>query len=137
MKKYAVLFVFLSIGLITIAQKQSQLDYCRSEVANLEKEIGKYKTLLEIQNKNLLELKLRIVDLNRDIKVLNHEKNELNTVSEDLMELALKYESRGNYREAMDIYRMLIKKFPKSLDAAASKIKVVDLQKQKPSKNHK
>ena len=128
MKKYLLIFTLILLGLTSVAQMQSQLNFCRLEAAKLEKEVDKYKELLEIQNEDLMQLKLRIVDLNRDIKVLNHEKKELNRVSEALMDLALKYEERAKYREAMDIYRILIKTFPATLDAAASKIKVVDLR---------
>ena len=136
MKKCLLIFVLSFFGLVSIAQTQSQLNFCRFEVEKLENEVEKYKGLLEIQNKDLMQLKLRIVDLNREIKILNYEKKELNRVSEALMDLALKYETREKYREAMDIYRILIKTFPTSLDAAASKIKVVDL-KQRSEKEHK
>jgi TolA-binding protein len=128
MKKYVLAFVLFFVGFVSLAQTQSQLNYCKLEAERLEKEVEKYKGLLEIQNADLMELKLRIVDLNREIKILNHEKKELNKVSESLMDLALKYEERGKFREAMDIYRILIKTFPTTLDAAASKIKVVDLK---------
>ena len=128
MKRYLFISLLFFAGFTSMAQTQSQLNFCRMEAENLEKEVDKYKGLLEIQNADLMELKLRIVDLNREIKILEHDKKELNKVSESLMDLALKYEQRGNFREAMDIYRILIKTFPTTLDAAASKIKVVDLK---------
>ncbi len=136
MRKCLLIFTLSLIGLTSIAQTKSQLNFCRQEAAKLEEEVDKYKELLEIQNDDLMELKLRLVDLNREIKILNHEKKELNRVSEALMELALKYEEREKYREAMDIYRILIKTFPTTLDAASSKIKVVDLR-EKSEKDHR
>jgi len=135
MKKYLLIFTLSLMGFASFAQTQSQLNFCRLEAEKLEKEVDKYKELLEIQNEDLMQLKLRIVDLNRDIKVLNHEKKELNRVSESLMDLALKYEGREKFREAMDIYRILIKTFPTTLDAAASKIKVVDLKEKSVKEN--
>lgn len=137
MKRLLMLLSVLILGVTSLsAQTASQLNYCRLEVKKLEKEVDKYKGLLKIQNQDLMQLKLKIVDSNTKIKLLNHEKKELNKLSDQLMDLALKYEDRGNYREAMDIYRMLIKNFPTSLDAAASKIKVSDL-KNKQTKKYK
>lgn len=131
-----MLLSVLILGVTSLsAQTASQLNYCRLEVQKLEKDVDKYKGLLKIQNQDLMQLKLKIVDLNTEIKLLNHEKKELNKLSDQLMDLALKYEVRGNYREAMDIYRMLIKNFPTSLDAAASKIKVSDLKNKQTKKS--
>ena len=75
MKNCLLIFILFFTGMVSFAQTRSQLNFCRSEVGKLEKEVDKYKGFLEIQNDDLLALKLRIVDLNREVKILNHEKN--------------------------------------------------------------
>ena len=108
---------------------RSKLDYCKVEVASLEKKVVKYENLLNLQTKNVQGLKVSIQEKNTEIERLEREKQKLVDVAINMINLALKLEQEGNFQAAMEVYKILIKSYPKTLEASASRIKVVDLTK--------
>ena len=107
----------------------SKLSYCRVEVSALEDKVSKYENLLNLQTKDVQGLKVTIQEKNIEIDQLKREKQKLVDVAVNMINLALKLEKEGKYQSAMEVYKILIKSYPKSLEASASRIKVVDLTK--------
>jgi TolA-binding protein len=132
MKYLLFTFVFFT-GLLSYAQSdqylKSKLAYCNVEVNDLEDLVSKYKNLLDLQTKEVQGLKTRIQDKNAEIEQLKREKQDLIDIAVNMVNLALKLEQQGNYQAAMEVYKILIKSYPQSLEASASRIKVQDLTK--------
>ena len=120
------LFVFLVYGQ-SDKYLRSKLDYCKVEVGELEKKVAKFENLLNLQTKNVRGLKITIQQRNTEIEDLQRENKKLIDVAVNMINLALKLEQEGDFRSAMQVYKVLIKSYPKSLEASASRIKVVDL----------
>jgi TolA-binding protein len=112
---------------------QSKLDYCKVETVQLESKVKKYENLLSLQTKEVQGLKISIQEKNVEIDQLQREKKKLVDVAVNMINLALKLETEGNYQAAMEVYKILIKSYPKSLEASASRIKVIDLTKDLPN----
>lgn len=108
---------------------KNQVDYCKSEVLNLEAEVKKLKGLLEVQNLDIMQLKSIIIDKEKEIDELNQRIEKLNDVSLDLMNLAIKYETMGDYRKALEVYKLLIQNYPTSLESASSRLKIREMTK--------
>ncbi len=106
-----------------------QVDYCKTEVENLEGEVKKLKGLLEVQNNDIMQLKSMIINKEKEIDALNERIDKLNDVSLDLMNLAINYESMGDYRKALEVYKLLIQNYPNSLETAASRLKIREMTK--------
>ena len=108
---------------------KNQVDYCKYEVENLEAEVAKLKGLLEVQNTDIMQLKSMIIDKEKEIDELNKRIDKLNAVSLDLMNLAIQYETMGDYRKALEVYKLLIQNYPNSLETAASRLKIREMTK--------
>lgn len=123
--------IFLSFEVLgqTQAQLKSQIQYCKSETERLESELEKHKGLLAMQTLEVQELKTIIQDKDAVIVQLQIEKYELQQVAVNMINVALKFEKDGNYEAAMEVYKVLIKSFPNSLEAASSRIQIEDLRK--------
>lgn len=123
--------IFLSFEVLgqTQAQLKSQVQYCKSETERLESELEKHKGLLAMQTLEVQELKTIIQDKDAVIVQLQIEKYELQQVAVNMINVALKFEKDGNYEAAMEVYKVLIKSFPNSLEAASSRIQIEDLRK--------
>jgi TolA-binding protein len=130
-------YILLALSFLTVLTSQAQSDqylksklaYCTVEVNDLEGLVTKYKNLLNLQTKELQGLKTRIQENNGEINKLKREKQDLIDVAVNMVNLALKLEQEGNYQAAMEVYKILIKSYPQSLEASASRIKVQDLTK--------
>jgi tetratricopeptide (TPR) repeat protein len=95
----------------------------------LEKKVNKYEDLLNLQTKDVQGLKVKIQEKNVEIDQLKRDKQKLVDVAINMINLALNLEREGNYQAAMEVYKILIKSYPKTLEASASRIKVIDLTK--------
>jgi TolA-binding protein len=113
---------------------KSKVEFCASEVERLEGKVEKYEGLLDTQNKLVIELKQEIMSLRDDKKQLEYDKSELLSISVSLLHLAMKFEEEGKYEEAMQLYKLLIKSYPSSLEASASRLKVQDIKEDKKKK---
>ncbi len=82
-----------------------------------------------MQTLEVQELKTIIQDKDAVIVQLQIEKYELQQVAVNMINVALKFEKDGNYEAAMEVYKVLIKSFPNSLEAASSRIQIEDLRK--------
>jgi TolA-binding protein len=122
-------FSFFTINAQTDQHLKSKLAYCNVVVDDLEGQVTKYKNLLDLQNKEVQSLKVKIQEKNSEIEQLKREKQKLVDVAVNMVNLALKLEQEGNYQAAMEVYKILIKSYPQSLEASASRIKVQDLTK--------
>lgn len=125
--------VFLVIQCIGFAQDSrstlnSKIDFCNREVKQLEVELAKYKHLLDLQNTDIQDLKIRISELQQEIKVSEQENSDLRAISVVILNLARKFEKEGNYQSALEVYKLLIKTYPTSLEAASGKLKMDDLK---------
>ena len=67
----------------------------------MEGEVKKLKGLLEVQNSDIMRLKSMIINKEKEIDELNERIVKLNDVPLDLMNLAINYESMGDYRKAL------------------------------------
>lgn len=128
MKNY-ILILFLSLSSFLMAQSnlKTQVEYCKSEVERLEAEETKLKGLLQVQNSEIVELKSMIMDKNREIEKRDKEIEKLNENSEYFLQLAAKLEESGDYRNAMETYKLLIKCYPGSIETISSRLKVKDM----------
>jgi tetratricopeptide (TPR) repeat protein len=130
-----VLATVLIFGGSTISLAQtnemlkSQLDYCKKESIKLEGTIETYKKLLEIQGADIQELKAVQQNQETQIKNLKAENDRLNSVALELLQLATDYEIKGNFAEAIEIYKLLITSYPSSMEAISAKLKVLDVRK--------
>ncbi len=125
----ASIFLSFEVWGQTQAQLKSQVQYCKSETERLESELEKHKGLLAMQTLEVQELKTIIQDKDAVIVQLQIEKYELQQVAVNMINVALKFEKDGNYEAAMEVYKVLIKSFPNSLEAASSRIQIEDLRK--------
>ena len=127
--KHYILITLLSFSSMLIAQSnlKTQVDYCKSEVERLEAEETKLKGFLQVQNSEIMELKSLIMDKNREIENRDKEIKKLNENSEYFLQLAAKLEESGDYRNAMETYKLLIKCYPGSIETIASRLKVKDM----------
>ena len=131
------LFITFTFGFITINFSQSmgdlksQLKYCKQESGKFERDLTTYKSLLEIQGEQILELKLQIQDQKSTIKNLQAENESLEAISLSLLELGMGYEENGKTEEAIEIYKLLMRSYPHSMDAISARMKIIDLKKKK------
>lgn len=137
-RNFAITLLFL--GFIHLVSAQSaetlkhQLEFCKKESAKNESTIETYKTLLEIQGKQISDLKITVQAQEIEINNLKSENEKLQTVALDLLELGNTYEEMGKFQEAISIYKLLIKSYPSSMEAIASKLKVIELKKKEVQK---
>ena len=108
----------------TTANLKSQLAYCKSESNKFETDLAKYKDLLEIQGGQITELKLKIQDQENQIKNLTDENKELKNAALSLLQLGIDFEEEGKYKEAIEIYKLLIRSYPSSIQAVSSKLNI-------------
>ena len=131
--RYILFICFLTFVFRVNAQSdkylRSKLDYCKVETYQLEKKVNKYEDLLNLQTKDVQGLKVKIQEKNVEIDQLKRDKQKLVDVAINMINLALNLEREGNYQAAMEVYKILIKSYPKTLEASASRIKVIDLTK--------
>ncbi|MDB4835439.1 hypothetical protein OAH12_02510 [Cyclobacteriaceae bacterium] len=106
---------------------KTQLEYCKHEEARVSKELEKFKGLVELQSKEIQELKGTIQSKEDEIAGLHHEIKRLEYAAVNMLNIALKLEEEGDYKAAMMIYKALVRSYPTSLEAAASRIKIEDL----------
>ena len=125
----AILLVSVPILGQTSDNLKSQIGYCKTENERLENELKKLKGLLDLQTADVQGLKQKIQDKDQIIVELQIEKYELQEAAVNFINLALKFEKEGGYESAMEVYKVLIKSFPSSLEAASSRIQVEDLRK--------
>lgn len=132
-RKFANTLLFLGFIQFVTAQSaetlKHQLDFCKKESAKNESTIETYKTLLEIQGKQISDLKVTVQAQEIEINNLKSENEKLQTVALDLLDLGNTYEEMGKFQEAISIYKLLIKSYPSSMEAIASKLKVIELKK--------
>ncbi len=124
----AILLVSVPILGQTSDNLKSQIGYCKSENERLENELKKLKGLLDLQTTDVQGLKQKIQDKDQIIVELQIEKYELQEAAVNFINLALKFEKEGDYESAMEVYKVLIKSFPSSLEAASSRIQIEDLR---------
>lgn len=135
-----VLYVIISFGFTffnyaqSTSELRSQLKFCKQESGKFEKDLATYKSLLEIQGEQILELKIKIQDQESKIKNLTAENNNLDEVSIKLLELGMEYEADGKHKEAIQIYKLLMRSYPHSMDSISAKMKIIELQKKKEAK---
>ena len=124
-----VLLMLIPIFGQTSDNLKSQIGYCKTENERLENELKKLKGLLDLQTIDVRGLKQKIQDKDQVIVELQIDKYELQEAAVNFINLALKFEKEGDYEAAMEVYKVLIKSFPSSLEAASSRIQVEDLRK--------
>ncbi|MCP4520476.1 MAG: hypothetical protein GY827_02075 [Cytophagales bacterium] len=107
---------------------RTKLAYCKSEAERLEAELARYKGLLELQSQDVLDLKNQLIKLQDQIVILEEEKRQLKEVSVNMLLLAQRFEQDGNLDAALKMYKLLIKVYPTSLEAASSRIKLSELK---------
>ena len=105
---------------------KSKLKYCNVEIEQLEDQVVKYESLLGLQNKEVQGIKESIQRKEREIEVLKIENYELQQIAVNMINVALKLEKMGNTEGALEVYKVLIKSYPNSLEAAASRIRIED-----------
>ena len=142
--KISKLIIALALGISSFAINaqsnttlKSQLAFCKQESAQLDLNLTKYKDLLEIQGEQIKELKIKVQDQEIEIKNLKYENEHLQTVAIGLLDLGIAYEEEGNSKAAVEIYRLLIKSYPTTLEAVASKLKIIDINKKKKLESQK
>ncbi len=123
--------LFVSVQLLGQSSDnlKSQIGYCKTENERLENDLKKLKGLLDLQTIDVQSLKQKIQDKDQVIIELQIDKYELQETAVNFINLALKFEKEGDYEAAMEVYKVLIKSFPSSLEAASSRIQVEDLRK--------
>jgi tetratricopeptide (TPR) repeat protein len=123
------LFALVKSNAQTAETLRSQLDFCKKESVKMESTIETYKKLLEIQGSDIQTLKTTVQSQETEIKNLKLENERLTAVSIELLNLASTYESLGKYQEAIEIYKMLIRTYPSSMEAISARLRVIDLKK--------
>ena len=131
-----ILLVILSIGYFSVFSQsvsdlKSQLKFCKQESGKFESDLATYKSLLEIQGDQILELKLQLQEQESQIKNLEAKNENLEAISIDLLELGMGYEENGKTEEAIEIYKLLMRSYPHSMDAISARMKIIDLKKKK------
>ena len=124
-----VFFVFSANNLIFSQSDQylkSKLSYCVQEGVQLEEKIKKYENLLNLQTKELQGVKRVLQEKEQHIEELKLENHELQQVAVNIVNVALKLEKEGDLKGATEVYKVLIKSYPSSLEAAASRIRIKD-----------
>ena len=134
-----VFLLFLCSGMAQDSRStlNSKIDFCNREVKELETELSKYEHLLDLQNSDIQDLKMRISGLQQEIKVSEQENSDLRAISVVILNLARKFEKEGNYQSALEVYKLLIKTYPTSLEAASGKLKMDDLREESSSEKKK
>lgn len=133
-----VLLIMMVVGLVWSSYGQSEIHnlrtkvaYCKSEAERLEAKLARYTDLMDMQNKEILELKQKMLGLKDEISQLEEEKARLEEVSLNMLYLAQRFEQDGNLEAALKMYKLLIKTYPSSLEATSSRIKISELQPKK------
>ena len=129
-------FIALIIGSLSVFSQsvgdlKSQLKFCKQESGKFEKDLATYKSLLEIQGDQILELKIQLQDQESEIKNLEAQNKSLEAVSLSLLELGMGYEEDGKTEEAIEIYKLLMRNYPHSMDSISAKMKIIELKKKK------
>ena len=105
---------------------KSKLNVCTMEVEQLEKELTKNQELLQLQTKAVRDLKGNIQENSVLIDQLKRENMQLQEIAVSFLNVALKLEESGNTQGALEVYKALIKSYPNSLEAVASRIQIQD-----------
>lgn len=113
---------------------KSQLDFCKTESEKIESDLLRYKELLEIQGKEITSLKYEIQDKESTIKNLESENKELKNAALSLYSLGEDFESQGKLKEALQVYKLLIRSYPASLQAVSSKMNIKNIAQKNPEK---
>ncbi len=131
---YPVLLLLLVVSAKVHAQNNdsrsvliSKLNYCSQEVEELEGKVQKYKQFLDLQTKEVQHLKQQLLEKEEEKTKVEIEKKELVEISLDILELAKKFERSGQPEAALEVYKLLIKVYPSSLEAASSRLKVDEI----------
>lgn len=123
-----ILFITCFILLQVTFSQTSQVEYCKKENADLEKKLEHLNKLLEAENSASQVLKLEIVSLRDEIDNIKYELKEQDKAAVNLLNVALLFEKQQKFEEATEIYKLLIKTYPKSIEAIASNIYIQELR---------
>lgn len=115
----------------TNATLRSQLEFCKTESAKIESDLTRYKELLEIQGKQITELKYEIQNKESKIKNLESENTELKNATLSLYALGEQFEANGEHKAALQVYKLLIRSYPTSLEAVSSKMNIRSIAQKK------
>ena len=122
------ILTFLFIGK-THAQTKSQVEFCKTEVEQLERKVDNLNKLMQAQSTEVFDLKKKIIELRQENQNLEEENKQLNEVAINMLNIAIKFEQQDKIEEALEVYKLLIKSYPSSLEAVASRIQIKDLRK--------
>ncbi len=128
---YVSLLIFFGLSNIysqNISNLKSQLSYCKQESAKFEKDLNSYKGYLEIQGSQIRELKETIQNQESEIRNLKAKNEQLEGVSITILELGIKYEEQGKTEEAIEVYKLLMRNFPHSMDAISARMKIIEMK---------
>lgn len=103
---------------------RSQIEFCKQESEKLEFNLDKYKNLLELQGIQINELKLQIQSQETEIKQLTYENNQLKNAALNLLDMAVGFEQKGKLEEAIEVYKLLIRSYPGSIESISSRLKL-------------
>lgn len=134
MRCVLLIALFLGMSWSSFGQNgnlKTKLSYCKSEAERLEAKVIRYGDLMDMQNKEILELKKEMSALRSKNEHLEEEKAELEQVALNMFYLAQRFEEDGNFQAAVKMYKLLIKTYPTSLEATSSRIKVSELKPKK------
>lgn len=122
---------YCSFGQSQVHNLQTKLAYCKSEAERLEAKVTRYSDLMDMQNKEIIQLKEQIMELRDKVVRIEEEKKRLEEVALNMLYLAQRFEEDGNLEAALKMYKLLISTYPTSLEATSSRIKVSELQPKK------
>lgn len=103
---------------------RSQIAFCKQESEKLELNLDKYKNLLEIQGAQINELKTQVQSQESEIKELTYENEQLKKAALSLLDMAVDFEEKGKLEEAIEVYKLLIRSYPGSMESISSRMKL-------------
>ncbi len=129
MKTPLVAFLLL-LSLISYSQqtqKPTKVSLCLEELQNVEKEWAEDRVVLVHQGIEILKLKKELADSRFEIQNLQEEVKKERIVREELFMKALKFDDEGQTATAKEMFLLIIKLFPKSFEAANSRVRLQEI----------
>lgn len=107
--------------------KETKLSLCLDELELVEKEWAEDRVVLLHQEGEILKLKKELADSRYEIQNLKEDVKKTNVVREELFIKALKFDDEGQTAAAKEMFLLIIKLFPKSFEAANSRVRLQEI----------
>lgn len=122
--------ILLLPSIITFSQqarKETKVSLCLEELEYIEKEWAEDRVVLKHQEEEILKLKQELAESRYQIQNLEEEVKYQTVVREELFIKAIQFHDEGNTTTAKEMFLLIIKLFPKSFEAANSRVRLQEI----------